>query len=521
MRITYIWLLLLICPFLVDGQAALSIQGTIQKSFGGAVDDGEYSLTFNLYEQLTGGSPVWTETNDKIEVISGVYSAELGTITPLNIGFNKTYFLGVQVDGGSELIPRTKLTSAPYALSLIGVNNIFPSSGWVGIGTDNPSNTAGSGIQIKDENNGLLDIGTDSGVPAILLNNSSYYVKTYLSGSIAETFGSASNYFSNHTRMASLDIDGTLNTSSANFGSTATFNSTANFNGTTNFNGTPSFNGGANFGGTTSIGYLSVTGGINYTIGNTVFIYGGTPIQWNLSYNFGDRYIAMKVSGDIAANGIFIESDKRIKKDLKPSIAQNDLSTVLRLKPTEYRYIDNIKHGNQFKLGFIAQDIEKVFPSAVNTIVNFIPNIYQFPQRIQKNASGILITTKNYHDLEKDDRIKIFNGTEDTILTVSNVIDSMNFLVADNSSILESSFIYGKEVNDFKTIDFDAITTITVSSIQSLASEITDLKNSVETLQTEVKNQERLHVNQQNLYRDLEGKITQLNLLIKGLTPIK
>jgi hypothetical protein len=133
MKTIYAGIIFLISWTISFGQAALSIQGTIQKSFGGAVDDGEYSLTFNLYEQITGGSPVWTETNDKIEVISGVYSAELGTITPLNIGFNKTYFLGVQVDGGSELIPRTKLTSAPYALSLIGVNNIFPSSGWVGI----------------------------------------------------------------------------------------------------------------------------------------------------------------------------------------------------------------------------------------------------------------------------------------------------------------------------------------------------------------------------------------------------
>ncbi|MFM8450532.1 MAG: hypothetical protein ACKOAY_10555, partial [Haliscomenobacter sp.] len=43
-------------------QATLSIQGTIQKSFGGAVDDGKYSLTFKLYTEESGGTPVWSET---------------------------------------------------------------------------------------------------------------------------------------------------------------------------------------------------------------------------------------------------------------------------------------------------------------------------------------------------------------------------------------------------------------------------------------------------------------------------
>jgi hypothetical protein len=229
----------------------------------------------------------------------------------------------------------------------------------------------------------------------------------------------------------------------------------------------------------------------------------------------------MKVHGDIAANGIFIESDKRIKKDFKPNIAQKDLSTVLRLKPTEYRYIDELKHGNQFKSGFIAQEIEEVFPSAVNTIVNFIPNIYQFPQGIQKKESGILITTKNYHDLEKDDRVKIFNGTEETILTVLNVIDSVNFLVADNSALLESSFIYGKEVNDFKTIDFDAITTITVSSIQALVLEIKELQESFGEIKVQLEKQAQWQLNQLKINQELEQKVTQLSEYLDKTSSLK
>jgi hypothetical protein len=106
----------------------LSIQGILKKSNGVAVDDGTYSLTFKLYTQETGGSIVWQETQAGVEVNSGIYNAVLGAVNPLTAAFDQLYYLGVTV-GSSELTPRVLLTSAPYALSLIGVNNKFPSSG--------------------------------------------------------------------------------------------------------------------------------------------------------------------------------------------------------------------------------------------------------------------------------------------------------------------------------------------------------------------------------------------------------
>ncbi|MFM8486711.1 MAG: hypothetical protein ACKOCH_10265, partial [Bacteroidota bacterium] len=108
-------ILLLLLAFLtaacdIHAQATLSVQGTIQRSFGGAVDDGKYALTFKLYTAATGGTPVWSETQDNIEVIGGVYSALLGEANPLTAGFDQVYYLGIAVDGGAELIPRTRLT---------------------------------------------------------------------------------------------------------------------------------------------------------------------------------------------------------------------------------------------------------------------------------------------------------------------------------------------------------------------------------------------------------------------------
>ena len=114
----------------LHAQASLSIQGILKKSNGVAVEDGVYNITFKLYTAETGGSAIWTETQTGIEVSSGIYSTILGNTVALNVPFNQIYYLGVTI-GSSELSPRIQLTSAPYALSLVGVTNQFPSSGLV------------------------------------------------------------------------------------------------------------------------------------------------------------------------------------------------------------------------------------------------------------------------------------------------------------------------------------------------------------------------------------------------------
>ncbi|MCC6410681.1 MAG: hypothetical protein IT270_03425, partial [Saprospiraceae bacterium] len=130
----FFYCLLLVAAFASQANAqidpTLSIQGILKKSNGVAVEDGDYSITFKLYTAQAGGTAIWTEVQPSVEVSSGIYSATLGIITPLNIPFNQLYYLGVTV-GSTELTPRILLTSAPYALSLIGQTNKFPSSGLV------------------------------------------------------------------------------------------------------------------------------------------------------------------------------------------------------------------------------------------------------------------------------------------------------------------------------------------------------------------------------------------------------
>ena len=119
-------------------QATLSLQGIIKNADGSAVEDGTYEITFNLYPDANSAS-VWTETQTDVDVKGGIYSALLGSVSGLPSFRQSSYLLGVSIEGGIELQPRSQLTAAPFALSLIGDDNIFPNDGNVGIGTTSPS----------------------------------------------------------------------------------------------------------------------------------------------------------------------------------------------------------------------------------------------------------------------------------------------------------------------------------------------------------------------------------------------
>ena len=124
----------------LQAQASLSVQGSLQNFNGTAVDNGVYDITFKLYTTDAGGTPIWTEVQS-VNLIGGVYSVLLGAVNPLNVPFDQPYYLGLTIPGGPEHTPRTQLTSAPYALSLLGQDNKFPSTGNVGIGTTTPGTT--------------------------------------------------------------------------------------------------------------------------------------------------------------------------------------------------------------------------------------------------------------------------------------------------------------------------------------------------------------------------------------------
>jgi hypothetical protein len=75
------------------------------------------TLTAKLYDVDTGGQPLWSE-QQSVVVDKGRLTVTLGSAVPLptNI-FNVPLFLGIQLDGDAEMVPRQALSSTPYAFS--------------------------------------------------------------------------------------------------------------------------------------------------------------------------------------------------------------------------------------------------------------------------------------------------------------------------------------------------------------------------------------------------------------------
>lgn len=94
----------------------ISIQGILKDANGTTVSDGTYAIIFRLYDQATGGTPLWEEQAN-VEVVGGIYSHYLGSVTPLNSSdFGTVVYVAVRV-GTFELTPRSELTYAPYTFA--------------------------------------------------------------------------------------------------------------------------------------------------------------------------------------------------------------------------------------------------------------------------------------------------------------------------------------------------------------------------------------------------------------------
>ncbi|MCX7908157.1 MAG: hypothetical protein N2560_01385, partial [Ignavibacteria bacterium] len=75
--------------------------------------NGQTAITFAIYEQEFGGTPIWSE-NQLVDVVNGFMNVYLGKENPLNIKFDRPLWLQISIGGNA--FPRTPLTSTPYAM---------------------------------------------------------------------------------------------------------------------------------------------------------------------------------------------------------------------------------------------------------------------------------------------------------------------------------------------------------------------------------------------------------------------
>jgi hypothetical protein len=90
-------------------------QGVIKDS-NGELLSGDYNIAAKLYDQETSGTMLWQETHSNVTVTDGVFNIRLGEVNPLILDFDQQYWLGISIDGGTELSPRLPLSSVPYSM---------------------------------------------------------------------------------------------------------------------------------------------------------------------------------------------------------------------------------------------------------------------------------------------------------------------------------------------------------------------------------------------------------------------
>jgi trimeric autotransporter adhesin len=97
----------------------VSYQGYLTDATGKPVADGGRKMTFKIYPTEIGGSALWEETQYSVDVQGGAFSVTLGSFNALNLVFDRSYWLGISTDNGSELTPRLRLSASPYSIRSI------------------------------------------------------------------------------------------------------------------------------------------------------------------------------------------------------------------------------------------------------------------------------------------------------------------------------------------------------------------------------------------------------------------
>lgn len=235
--------------------------------------------------------------------------------------------------------------------------------------------------------------------------------------------------------------------------------------------------------------YGGVWGGYSYTRPGV-----GTCVDCAISYsNFCSGCTAntsIYAQGNVMCLELDAFSDARIKDIKGVTNSRADLDILNAIKVTDYTLKDKAKSGDKPYKKVIAQQVETVYPQVVSKHADFIPNVYQLTDKITTNSNGVLLHFANAHHLSKNAKwIKMItqNGhTMDKYEVVSVVSDNAVLINAPQLNA-DRIFVYGEEVNDFRTVDYDGLTTLNISATQELSKLVKQQQAEINKLKDEIK----------------------------------
>jgi hypothetical protein len=233
---------------------------------------------------------------------------------------------------------------------------------------------------------------------------------------------------------------------------------------------------------------LYIGGTTNQTVNGYAYLGNVSPVTGYYGGTAFNPY-SIAAASRVLAQEFDAFSDARHKKLRSYSNGKTDLSLLNQLKVSNYTFIDTVDKGTKMQMGFIAQQVETIVPEAVNKIQDYIPSVYDMAKSMvyDANAHTLTISTYKPHDFQVNDEIKLISLDKEHKVKVDKIIDINTFVVNNWEKPVDKIFVFGKRVDDFRTVDYDRLFTLGISSIQELSRRVEQLEKENEILKSERK----------------------------------
>ena len=224
--------------------------------------------------------------------------------------------------------------------------------------------------------------------------------------------------------------------------------------------------GSADFSGSVGIGTTTPAAGLDVEVsaavsgGSWSYFQNGTI---NTGSFGGSPSLAIYTAGAMGASTYYAFSDARIKNIIGVSSGAKDLQTLRTIEVTDFTYKDTVANGSRQVKKVIAQQVESVYPQAVSQTTGVVPDIFQ---PASEQDGWVKLAT----NLKVGERVKLISQNGQGIYPVLETRDGA--FRTDFKPATEKVFVYGREVNDFRNVDYEALTTLNVSATQELAKKL-------------------------------------------------
>lgn len=216
---------------------------------------------------------------------------------------------------------------------------------------------------------------------------------------------------------------------------------------------------------------LDVAGVFN----TTYYSYGRLTTDGASSSN-GNRTgnLSIQAEGSMFASRYDITSDERIKRVIGPVSGAESLALIDRIAIVDYTHVDTPAQGSRLQRKVIAQQVEEILPYAVTPNVGVVPDIFQ---NADVTGGWVQLAT----DLKQGERVKLIHQQGHEVLEVLETRAS-SFRVSFEANV-EEVFVYGREVDDLRSVDYDAISMLNVSATQELYRRVRTLEERLEAIE--------------------------------------